>query len=84
VNYLSAAVDVYSDWVDACDAVAKAHGEGEGVAGTASSRPIAPLGARAADDDDGNIDDLIDDADADDDGAGGYGGEGVVADDDEY
>lgn len=23
INYLSAAVDVYSDWVDACDAVAK-------------------------------------------------------------
>ncbi|POS88041.1 Elf1-domain-containing protein, partial [Erysiphe pulchra] len=27
VNYLSAAVDVYSDWVDACDAVAKIDGE---------------------------------------------------------
>lgn len=79
---LSAAVDVYSDWVDACDAVAKAHGEGEGGVGTASSRPIAPLGARAADNEDDNIDDLIDDGD--DDGAGGYGGEGVVADDDEY
>ncbi|KAL1958322.1 hypothetical protein VTO42DRAFT_4639 [Malbranchea cinnamomea] len=23
INYLSAAVDVYSDWIDACDAVAK-------------------------------------------------------------
>ncbi|QKX60806.1 uncharacterized protein TRUGW13939_07952 [Talaromyces rugulosus] len=23
INYLSAAVDVYSDWVDACDSVAK-------------------------------------------------------------
>lgn len=27
VNYLSAAVDVYSDWVDACDAVAKIDSE---------------------------------------------------------
>lgn len=24
INYLSAGVDVYADWVDACDAVAKA------------------------------------------------------------
>ncbi|KAL9029594.1 MAG: hypothetical protein Q9196_002184 [Gyalolechia fulgens] len=33
INYLSAAVDVYSDWIDACDAVAKeaadAAGDGE-------------------------------------------------------
>ncbi|EEP79204.1 conserved hypothetical protein [Uncinocarpus reesii 1704] len=27
INYLSAAVDVYSDWVDACDAVAKEGGK---------------------------------------------------------
>ncbi|KAI9721465.1 MAG: hypothetical protein M1812_002227 [Candelaria pacifica] len=27
INYLSAAVDVYSDWIDACDAVAKEAGE---------------------------------------------------------
>jgi len=28
VNYLSAPVDVYSDWVDACDAVAKGNADG--------------------------------------------------------
>lgn len=34
---LSAAVDVYSDWIDACDAVAKeAVGEAVGEAGTGS------------------------------------------------
>lgn len=27
INYLSAAVDVYSDWIDACDSVAKEGGE---------------------------------------------------------
>jgi len=32
INYLSAAVDVYADWVDACDEVAKRHAaEGGGV-----------------------------------------------------
>jgi len=31
INYLSAAVDVYSDWIDACDAVAKeAAGQDDG------------------------------------------------------
>ena len=29
VNHLSAAVDVYSDWVDACEAVAKDAAEAE-------------------------------------------------------
>ncbi|SZF00440.1 unnamed protein product [Blumeria hordei] len=38
VNYLSAAVDVYSDWVDACDAVAKEDGEEPEQVQT-SSRP---------------------------------------------
>ncbi|PNS15423.1 hypothetical protein CAC42_682 [Sphaceloma murrayae] len=38
INYLSAPIDVYSDWIDACDAVAK-----EAAAGTA--RP-APAGGR--------------------------------------
>ncbi|DAA77459.1 TPA_exp: hypothetical protein A8136_6719 [Trichophyton benhamiae CBS 112371] len=36
INYLSAAVDVYSDWVDACDAVAK-EGPKEG-AGSSGGR----------------------------------------------
>ncbi|WEW56304.1 hypothetical protein PRK78_001747 [Emydomyces testavorans] len=30
INYLSAAVDVYSDWIDACDAVAKDGGKDTG------------------------------------------------------
>lgn len=81
---LSAGVDVYSDWVDACDAVAKEHGEEHGRDGFAPSRSSAAVGrtsARAAaDEDDDNDDDIIDDED----GLGGYGGEGVVADDDEY
>ncbi|MCJ1373514.1 hypothetical protein MMC20_004742 [Loxospora ochrophaea] len=38
INYLSAAVDVYSDWIDACDAVAK---EAAGV-----SRDTAPFANR--------------------------------------
>ncbi|EFW22826.1 hypothetical protein D8B26_006401 [Coccidioides posadasii str. Silveira] len=50
INYLSAAVDVYSDWIDACDAVAKekdaeraapAGGSGSNVA----EREALPVGA---------------------------------------
>jgi len=78
-------VDVYADWVDACDAVAKEDGQELGGGGDMPLRaPAAPRsGGRARDgDDDENIDDLIDDDD--DGGGGGYGGEGVVADDEEY
>ncbi|KAK0099651.1 hypothetical protein ONS95_013455 [Cadophora gregata] len=95
INYLSAAVDVYADWVDACDAVAKGDGEeldedsraqarvpvsGGGGGGGAAGRQ---RGRAARDEDDDDDDDIIDDADADEDedGMGGYGGEGVVADD---
>jgi len=39
VNYLSAPVDVYYDWVDACDAVAK---EQRGQAPNPNSPPISP------------------------------------------
>lgn len=83
---LSAGVDVYSDWVDACDAVAKEHGEdggpsGEGFAAARSSAAAGRPSARpAAEEEDDNDDDIIDDED----GLGGYGGEGVVADDEEY
>jgi transcription elongation factor Elf1 len=79
---LSAAVDVYSDWVDACDAVAKEDVE-EGAGGEyAPSRPAAgrPGGGRARDDDE-DLEDLIDDEGED---AGGYRGNGVVADDEDY
>ncbi|KAL2068357.1 hypothetical protein VTL71DRAFT_16455 [Oculimacula yallundae] len=89
INYLSAAVDVYSDWVDACDAVAKGDGDEidpddrdrdpraqAKIPASGNARPRA----RPRDEDE-DVDDLIDDADADEDDLGGYGGDGVVADD---
>ncbi|KAK6584350.1 hypothetical protein PZA11_002574 [Diplocarpon coronariae] len=85
INYLSAAVDVYSDWVDACDAVAKDDGDAADYGHGSEARvpaPGRPRGRGREEEDDG--DGLIDDADASDDGRGAYGGEGVVADDDEY
>ncbi|KAL2866344.1 transcription elongation factor 1 family protein [Aspergillus lucknowensis] len=46
INYLSAAVDVYSDWVDACDAVAKdaanKYEESDAHAMLSSDRPFSP------------------------------------------
>ena len=74
---LSAAVDVYSEWVDACDAVAKEDVEERGGE-YASSRPTAgrPTGGRAMAEDE-DLDDLIDDEDDDQ----GYRGEGIVGDD---
>ncbi|KAI4143522.1 MAG: hypothetical protein LQ341_002892 [Variospora aurantia] len=36
INYLSAGVDVYSDWVDACDSVAKGAGNSGGDAENSS------------------------------------------------
>ncbi|KAL4949609.1 transcription elongation factor Elf1 like-domain-containing protein [Aspergillus filifer] len=48
INYLSAAVDVYSDWVDACDAVAKdtanKYEESNDVAMRSNNRPYSPDG----------------------------------------
>ncbi|OJJ55337.1 hypothetical protein ASPSYDRAFT_159119, partial [Aspergillus sydowii CBS 593.65] len=48
INYLSAAVDVYSDWVDACDAVAKdtadRYEEGDAIAMRSNNRPDSPGG----------------------------------------
>lgn len=81
---LSAAVDVYSDWVDACDAVAKEGGE-EGGGDFAPSRAPASgrqSGGKARDDDDED-DDNDDDIMADEDGLGNYR-RGSVAADDEY
>lgn len=40
VNYLSAGVDVYSDWVDACDAVAKQDGEERATSFNGSRPPV--------------------------------------------
>jgi transcription elongation factor Elf1 len=46
INYLSAAVDVYSDWVDACDAVAKdaanKYEESDAHGLRSSNRPLSP------------------------------------------
>ncbi|EHL01690.1 putative Transcription elongation factor 1 like protein [Glarea lozoyensis 74030] len=78
VNYLSAAVDVYSEWVDACDAVAQGTGDGEGGEHAPARAPVQPGGAKQRnDDEDDNDDDIIDDEDD----HIGYGGEGVAADD---
>ena len=80
---LSAAVDVYSDWVDACDAVAKESEEAgrdfEPEQATAQSRPGASKLSKAGVSDDDDDDDILNDED----GFGGYRGAGVV-DDDEY
>jgi len=71
---LSAAVDVYSDWVDACDAVAKEDVEDRSGEFAPSRAPASGRqnGGRARDEED-DEDDIIDD---DEDG-----GEGIVADD---
>ncbi|KAF7562568.1 hypothetical protein G7046_g1550 [Stylonectria norvegica] len=72
VNYLSAAVDVYGEWVDAADAVAKednAEAEYAGMSRTSGSRR-APGGRAGGDDDD--------------DERRSYGGDRIAADDDEY
>ena len=53
INYLSAPVDVYADWIDACDAVAKDAASGKATTGRSSNRIGAP--ARAQDEDDGFI-----------------------------
>ena len=65
-------MDVYADWVDACDAVAKEDGaaaDGAHDKGPTGDRPRA----RNEDDDDDIIDDEDDEV--------GYGGEGAAADD---
>ncbi|GKT85158.1 transcription elongation factor [Colletotrichum tofieldiae] len=70
INYLSAAVDVYGEWVDAADAVAKEAGPAAGSQNKTSSARRAPPSRPVNDDDD------------DDDRR--YGGEGIDVDDDEY
>ncbi|TAQ90384.1 hypothetical protein B7494_g1287 [Chlorociboria aeruginascens] len=80
---LSAAVDVYSEWVDACDAVAKEDGEDRG-SGFAPARVPPPRRSnvgRARDEEEDDNDIINDDDDDDDDGLGGYAGEGIVGDD---
>ncbi|KAI1106102.1 Elf1-domain-containing protein [Jackrogersella minutella] len=69
VNYLSAPVDVYSEWIDAADAVAKDKGTGSGSALGPASRPGPKQSAAGRFDDDGE--DL------------GYEGDGIVPDDED-
>jgi len=78
---LSAAVDVYSDWVDACDQVAKDHGAEKGGNHELSraSASGGRQGAGRARDEEDDDNDIIDDEDED--GAGGYGADGIAADD---
>lgn len=59
INYLSHPVDVYSDWVDACDAVAKKGGEQIGSERTVAAARASGRGAGV--NEDGNLDGLIDD-----------------------
>ncbi|PQK11796.1 hypothetical protein BB8028_0003g04200 [Beauveria bassiana] len=70
VNYLSAAVDVYGEWVDAAEAVAKEDGANASYTGTAQAPP-----ARRNQD--------HDEATSDRDESHRYGGDGIVADDED-
>ncbi|KAI9646945.1 hypothetical protein NHQ30_004945 [Ciborinia camelliae] len=79
INYLSAGVDVYADWVDACDAVARdASPAGDAAPERAPARRQSGAAAKGDDNDDDNDDDIM----GDEDGMGGYRGDGIVADDD--
>ncbi|KAI5862846.1 Elf1-domain-containing protein [Durotheca rogersii] len=69
INYLSAAVDVYSEWVDAADAVAK---DNDGTSGPASSSAYRRGSKPSAVDRYG-----------DDEEDRRYEGDGIVPDDDE-
>ena len=78
---LSHEVDVYADWVDACDTVAK-EGQAEAAGGAPTRSPVTagrPTARKGSEDDDDDLGGA-----ADDDGMDGYGGEGIVADDEEY
>ncbi|KAK4127705.1 Elf1-domain-containing protein [Parathielavia appendiculata] len=72
INYLSSPIDVYSEWVDAADAVAQEARETQDrSAGGAklSSRRVGESRQRM---------------DEEDEGEGGYEGEGIVGDDEDY
>ncbi|KAF1998865.1 Elf1-domain-containing protein [Amniculicola lignicola CBS 123094] len=72
INYLSAPVDVYADWVDACDAVAK--DSEPTVNPMARGGPTKAVAAGGSDDEGGLGDDFIVDDEVD--------AEGDFADDD--
>lgn len=66
-------MDVYSEWVDACDAVAKDNKDGTGDLYQSSHRNLQD---RARSIEDNDVDKDVNDGDGD-----GYVGEGIVADD---
>lgn len=69
INYLSAPIDVYSEWVDAAEAVAQ-EAAAEAMAEKLSGGRGGGSSRRVHDDDD--------------DERGGYEGEGIVPDDEDY
>ncbi|EUC47222.1 hypothetical protein COCMIDRAFT_90675, partial [Bipolaris oryzae ATCC 44560] len=54
INYLSAPVDVYADWIDACDAVAKQAAKGNAEVSRSSHRMGRMPTAHNQEDDDGD------------------------------
>lgn len=59
VNFLSAPVDVYADWHDACDAVAKEKNPGGGISRSANRGQVRAAAIADADGEDGMGDDFI-------------------------
>ncbi|KAF1947103.1 Elf1-domain-containing protein [Clathrospora elynae] len=56
INYLSAPVDVYADWIDACDAVAKEAAKGNAATSRSANRMgRMPTAAQEEDEDDGGF-----------------------------
>ncbi|SLM39048.1 transcription elongation factor [Lasallia pustulata] len=75
INYLSAAVDVYSDWIDACDTVAKEAAEASRIDPPHSYSDLA-AGAGGRRNSDMQIDrHLVAAVDDEEDGQGDYGDE---------
>lgn len=77
-NYLSAPIDVYSDWIDACDAVAKeaagAASGGRTGGGSAAARRPAARNEEEDEDEDGKLEgDFIEEDEGD--GEAEYGDE---------
>ena len=68
-------MDVYSEWVDACDSVAKEDTKETGDEYATSRRTTHDTSAR-----DDDRDGIVDDEDGH--GSDGYEGDGIVADDD--
>jgi transcription elongation factor Elf1 len=62
INTLSAPVDVYADWIDACDAVAKEAAAGKAALGKSTNRTGGMTRTTLDEDDDGFVEQ--DDVDA--------------------